>query len=77
MDKNDTMEKHGLGYYQCFCDEFQSKKYFKNFCKEHSESQNRYNYFTVLVSVVIVYFNNIIRMVNIAIINRIGYDKKS
>ena len=38
MDKNDTMEKHGLGYYQCFCDEFQSKKYFKNFCKEHSES---------------------------------------
>ena len=46
-------------------------------CKDYVESIYGAKLFSYLASFIIVSFNIVIRFANIAIINRIGYDKKS
>ena len=46
-------------------------------CADYVESIYGAKLFSYMASFIIVSFNVVIRFVNIAVINRIGYDKKS
>ena len=80
-DKANTLQGHGTGYYQCYCDIYSSLVKTiatkDSFCYEYSRGVAVANSATYGVTILIAIVNVLLRALNKYLITKIGYDLDS
>jgi len=82
LDKINTLKRQGLGYYQCYCEKFAAKQQVfsmdkKDLCYDYKYAQLQVLFFKNLMTAAIVILNTVLRVINIFLVKRIGFNKES
>lgn len=81
MDKINTLKEQGLGYYQCFCEKYGQKNILSmkktDTCYDYVSAKFLVLAIKNLMTVAIVILNTILRIINIFLVQKIGFNKQS